>query len=290
MSTPVDDARFARIAAQCAPTALLLRARPLTGGLSATVTALELALPDGSRRTLVVRQHGAADLARNPRVAAAEYRLLRLLQTEGVLAPAPIWLDESGAILPEPYVVCEYVEGETDFAPADVTGFCDQLAAALARIHCISGDSHDLSFLPARPELLALGSPTSPVLLHGDFWPANVLWRDGQLVAVIDWEDAAVGDPLADIANARLELLLALGEAAMAEFTRHYREHANRRVDHDVPTSALTWTNLPLWDLVTAERVAPEIAGWGLTPAREQLFRDRLVWFTAAARAALQSR
>ena len=27
-----------------------------------------------------------------------------------------------------------------------------------------------------------------PVLLHGDFWPGNILWRDGRLVAVIDWE------------------------------------------------------------------------------------------------------
>jgi aminoglycoside phosphotransferase (APT) family kinase protein len=34
-----------------------------------------------------------------------------------------------------------------------------------------------------------------------------VLWRDGRIVAVIDWEDAQVGDPLADLANTRLELL-----------------------------------------------------------------------------------
>jgi aminoglycoside phosphotransferase (APT) family kinase protein len=32
------------------------------------------------------------------------------------------------------------------------------------------------------------------VLLHGDFWPGNTLWKDGQLVAIIDWEDAASGD------------------------------------------------------------------------------------------------
>jgi aminoglycoside phosphotransferase (APT) family kinase protein len=40
------------------------------------------------------------------------------------------------------------------------------------------------------------------VLLHGDFWPGNALWRDGALVAILDWEDAAIGDPLADVANA----------------------------------------------------------------------------------------
>jgi aminoglycoside phosphotransferase (APT) family kinase protein len=43
---------------------------------------------------------------------------------------------------------------------------------------------------PARFALLSL--------LHGDYWPDNTLWRDGRLVCVIDWEDAALGDPLAD--------------------------------------------------------------------------------------------
>jgi aminoglycoside phosphotransferase (APT) family kinase protein len=39
---------------------------------------------------------------------------------------------------------------------------------------------------------------------------------------VIDWEDAAIGCPLADLANARLELLWAAGGEAMEEFTRRY--------------------------------------------------------------------
>ncbi len=32
------------------------------------------------------------------------------------------------------------------------------------------------------------------VLLHGDFWPGNTLWRNGSLLAVIDWEQPAAGD------------------------------------------------------------------------------------------------
>jgi len=38
-----------------------------------------------------------------------------------------------------------------------------------------------------------------PRLVHGDFRPANLLVRDGRLVAVIDWEDAMAGHWLADI-------------------------------------------------------------------------------------------
>jgi aminoglycoside phosphotransferase (APT) family kinase protein len=36
---------------------------------------------------------------------------------------------------------------------------------------------------------------------------------------VLDWEDAAIGDPLADVANVRLELLWARGIEAMEPFT-----------------------------------------------------------------------
>ena len=39
---------------------------------------------------------------------------------------------------------------------------------------------------------------------------------------MIDWEDAAIGDPLADLANARLEILWAYGWDAMTTFTARY--------------------------------------------------------------------
>ena len=71
-------------------------------------------------------------------------------------------------------------------------------------------------------------------LLHGDYWNGNQIWNRGQLVGVIDWEDAALGDPLADVANARLEILWAFGIDAMQTFTRHYQAMTN-----------IDFTNLP---------------------------------------------
>ncbi|MEZ4718614.1 MAG: phosphotransferase [Caldilineaceae bacterium] len=67
-----------------------------------------------------------------------------------------------------------------------------------------------------------LPSQHAPVLLHGDFWPGNVLWQDGRLTGVIDWEGASAWGSLADVANAHLELLWAWGPAAMAAFTVDY--------------------------------------------------------------------
>jgi aminoglycoside phosphotransferase (APT) family kinase protein len=37
-------------------------------------------------------------------------------------------------------------------------------------------------------------------LLHGDYQPAHVLVVDGTVSAIIDWGDAATGDPLWDVA------------------------------------------------------------------------------------------
>jgi aminoglycoside phosphotransferase (APT) family kinase protein len=103
-----------------------------------------------------------------------------------------------------------------------------------------------------------------------------VLWRDGRIVAVIDWEDAQVGDPLADLANTRLELLWAFGPQAMQAFTRRYGA-----------LHAVDWTDLPYWDLCAALRPAGRLASWGLDPATANKMRARHRLFVRQAGARL---
>jgi len=75
-------------------------------------------------------------------------------------------------------------------------------------------------------ETLAAATPfprqNAPALLHGDYWPGNILWQAGRLAAVIDWEDAELGDPLADLAISRLIFYGFYGREAMQAFTRQY--------------------------------------------------------------------
>ena len=79
---------------------------------------------------------------------------------------------------------------------------------------------------------------------------------DGErLAGVIDWEDAALGDPLADVANARLEILWAFGPEAMADFTQHYQSLTGQ-----------DFNGLPYWDLCAAIRPAGKLGNWGLAP------------------------
>jgi aminoglycoside phosphotransferase (APT) family kinase protein len=155
MAEPSADDIFARVARRIDPRSRLLRAWELTGGVSARVTALEIELPGGHRQKLLVRQHGAADLERNPRIAADEFRLLQLLHAAGVAAPRPHYLDQSGEIFATPYVVIEYIEGEPALAPADAANAVLQLATHLARIHAVDRARLDLSFLPRQEATIA---------------------------------------------------------------------------------------------------------------------------------------
>jgi aminoglycoside phosphotransferase (APT) family kinase protein len=304
MTTSQPWTQFAQLAQRVEPGSTLLRAWDMPGGVSARVTALEVARPDGSTRKLITRQHGAVDLQQNPQIAADEFRLLGLLRAAGVAAPTPYDVDQSGEMVSTPCIVMEYVEGETVFALDAVPDLTSQLAAQLARIHQIDGTRADVSFLPQQAQRVArlLGERPTPggpsedeerlratleaawpwpqrnraALLHGDFWPGNILWRGEKLAAVVDWEDAALGDPLADMANSRLELLWAFGAEAMRRFTREYQA-----------LHALDWANLPLWDMWAALRPIGKMDAWDDNDHARQTRHERHRWFIAQAYEAL---
>jgi aminoglycoside phosphotransferase (APT) family kinase protein len=277
------------------PAFRLLRAWPLTGGVSAQVTALEIERPDGSVFRAVARLHGAVDLARNPAVAATEYRLLALVTAHGVAAPRPLLLDDTCELFPAPVIVIEFIDGATDFEPVDLSGYLSQMAVQLARIHAVPA-APALHFLPRKENVLPppsaaldhsmsedriraalegaapLTPRNTPVVLHGDYWPGNVLWRDGQLAAIIDWEDAAAGDPLADLSNCRLELLWWFGPDAMHAFTHSY-----------LTLHALDTADLAYWDLRAALLPCGRLGSWGLDASTETRMRERHAWFVTQA-------
>ena len=286
------------------PQSRLLHAWPLAGGVSAQMTAFEIERTNGLIVKMVVRCHGEVDRAQNPDIAAHEFRLLKILRSARIAVPAPIYLDQPESIFPTPCIVVEYIEGATDFAPADLSDTLQQMARQLVRIHRMDGANADLVFLPRhtcgfdkRPtvlddslsegrirDALELAWPlkhadlaNAPVLLHGDFWPGNILWHGSQLVAVVNWEDAMVGDPLADVANSRLEILWAFGRDAMHRFTDLMRS-----------MTAIDFADLAYWDLCAALRPAGKLGSWGLDADAEQAMRVKHAWFVDQALGALK--
>lgn len=307
---------YRQISSKIWPGAEFVRCSDLEGGLSAQVTAIEAGLSGGRVVRAVVRRYGAADRKRNPDIARDQFELHLGLHRNRLAVPKPLLFDDSGRIFDVPFLVLEYIEGSTELDPQNVEGGIRQLAAHLAKIHKISGTASIVSMLPPveqlclsklgyceacsesgsreknvteRPaseervrELLRSVMPlprrNPPVLIHGDYWPGNVLWKDGCLAAVIDWEDAAVGDPLVDVSNARLEILWAFGPAGMEEFTRHYLEQMPE----------VDFADLPYWDLYAAIRLAPsEFACWGLEAEKENITRERHREFVDKALSAL---
>jgi aminoglycoside phosphotransferase (APT) family kinase protein len=291
MTESQEDKKFEQVVQKMDPQRKLLRTWKLKGGVSAQVTALETLRTDGDTQKMIVRQHGDVDLKHNPQIAADEFKLLHLLHSVGLAVPTPYHLDQSGEIFSTPYIVIEYIEGKPEFAPAHVPDLILQLAMHLSLIHQVDCSQLDVSFLPKLAQRYAemlrerpttvdesldeghirdaleavwpLPQRNAAVLLHGDFWPGNILWKDEQLVAVIDWEDAAVGDPLADIANSRLEILWACGMEAMQRFTDQYRS-----------MTSIDFIHLPYWDLCAALRPVAQIAQWGLDDITERTMRE----------------
>jgi aminoglycoside phosphotransferase (APT) family kinase protein/uridine kinase len=288
-----ETQKFERLAQRISAGGELLRAWKLEGGVSAETSAFEVRAHDGRTKKFVVRLHGERDRYRDPQIAEHEYELLKKVTAAGVPAPKPRFLDAAGEFFGLPALVIDYVDGEIGPGRIDPGAFVEDFASALVEIHRVDVTRSDLSSLRRRTAeeawqaALAAGVHRSdssdgdslpdlnaPVLLHGDYWPGNTLWRNDKLVAVLDWEDAAYGEPLADVANARLELLWSLGVEAMDAFTHRYSELAS-----------INMSQLPYWDLWADQRLFNRAGSWSLS---EDQLRDLEVKHRAFVRQAVE--
>lgn len=251
---------------------VLLRSSPLTGGVSSRVEALEIGLPDGSTRAVVLRSPGPPWKPHNPELARREHDLLGWLHARGLPVPRPLLL--AG---PAHYVM-ERVQGSVD--PPHLEDALEQMAETLARLHALPLEEAPplparedpiawlLEHLPEDQRELRAALARAPArearrtLVHGDFWPGNLLWRDGALVAVLDWEDVAVGDPLSDVACCHLELRY-----------KHGLEIADRLVASYARRAAVDRDGLALWQALVSTAALDAMALWGLEPSLEAHMR-----------------
>ena len=236
------------------PSLALVSVRPLSG----RAFRLVVRGPEQASKRLILLSHSAADRKRNPHIARDEFRLLQTLQPAGLALAQPLHLALDHA---PPFFITTYIAGSPRFAAGVGPAFCQRLAAALSGIHAVDLAQHDLSFLPQQADRLAeyldaaepanqrirnamrraahTVKPNAAALLHGDYWLGNLLWQDDELCGIIDWEDAMLGDPLADLGKSRLEMLWALGAAAMNDYTEAYLDLS----------PGLDASALPFWDL-----------------------------------------
>lgn len=261
----------------------------LKGGVSAQMWVFE-AGEEG--RTLVARLPGQ-HIQEKDNAIDAEFRNLAAVGRAGIKAPQAIYLEPSSLGQKARIYVMSFVEGKADLGPELREGHLDQFARCLAKIHQLDVGAGDLSLVrrlqnpwmprgeeadvalrepEIRKALEAFGpqegdNPT--VLRHGDMWPGNVLWKNGELAAVVDWENASLGDPLADLSICRLDLLWVFGWDAMEEFTESYLAH------NPVATRLL-----PYFDLVASLRPMNDLKRWA--PAYVEFGRPDITYETLA--------
>lgn len=190
-------------------------------------------------RNWVLRRPPLAMRAAAAHSMRREFRVLSALAGSAVPVPTPVHLCDDPAVIGAEFYVMEQVEGrivrspgDVDFGPAAARRCSEALVETLAAIHTVPFEEvglrdfgrpagylsrqldrwhEQLDGLPDAPAgLRELGArlrgrlpESGPVgLIHGDYRLDNLVLDPsdpGRIVAVLDWEMATVGDPLADL-------------------------------------------------------------------------------------------
>ncbi|MCW5823420.1 MAG: phosphotransferase [Cyanobacteria bacterium TGS_CYA1] len=270
-----SDRKFAQVVSSLDPAARLIEVRKLSGGISAEMTALKFG-DDKTVSSVVVRRHSEKSFEENPNIAHFEFEVLKFMRQAGLPVPHPYHLDITGKIFRRPFAVLGLLEGDTIYAPDDKLTYGQKMAEMLMVIHSTTGQSDllpeqkkrldkDLAKtkdkwddaieeqkIRARLKSIWPGIKLNESkVLHGDFWPGNILWQDGEITGVLDWEDCEFGDPLLEIAITRFDLLCICGVECMEAFTSRYIER-----------SCIDGSNLPVYDLFASLRPAGKLGEW----------------------------
>jgi aminoglycoside phosphotransferase (APT) family kinase protein len=270
----LSPAALSRVRDAVAPGARVVRVRPLHGGLSSSVHLVHLA----GHAAVIVRRYGAYTQAAEPEACQREFRILGVLTQMGQPVPAPLLLDAEGGPFGAPTIVMSRLPGRPLLVPHNLADYLTQMARALVRLHTLPVD--DFAFLPDQRVYVerALQPDRRPseadplqasvwaaahdrwskvarnnerrAVLHGDYWPGNLLWSRQRLVGIVDWEQPRLGDPTKDVATCRGDLSILFGLEAADAFLQAYLT-AGGSVD-----------NLDFWDLLIATWAVREIGGW----------------------------
>lgn len=258
----------------------LIHFEPLTGGVSSEVFLIE-AKQNKTKIKLVLR-YEAGPPSKND--IKNEFNLLQALANTNIPSAEPLFIDTSCKILDKPFMLLSFLEGDINIPNTDNLDLITKMADQLRSIHSINPallpdlpiqiDPIEglLKYLPKGDEWMEIRNYLSSlkntafegqrVFLHGDFWPGNILWAKDQIVAVIDWDYAAIGDPISDLAVSSLEMRYEFGKEGMNRLCEAYLKH-----------SMIDNSRFSLWLISIASSTLHFINQWNLSEAKKNLIK-----------------
>jgi aminoglycoside phosphotransferase (APT) family kinase protein len=211
--------------------------RQFHGGMSNPTFLLEA---DGGARRFVMRKQPPGTLLASAHQVDREFRVMRALAGSGVPVPPARALCQDRSVIGTDFYVMDYVPGRilTDaglpgFTMADRAALYDDFGRVLAALHEVDPATVGLAefgrpgdfiarqlarftrqyrdaqteAIPAMEALIERLPSLAPggarvAIVHGDYKLGNVMVHptEPRIVAVLDWELATLGDPLADLA------------------------------------------------------------------------------------------
>ena len=250
----------------------IINVSELSGGFSTDVFLLELTKSENISK-LVLRMEAGLPSENS---AKTEYKLLECLKETTIPSAVPVYLDSSGSLLGKPFFISSYIEGSQNLGSKDDAFFIEIIANQLKNIHMVNTDNLPklplrvdpleglLDYLPKKDNWIEIREYIKELsfekynadfkLLHGDFWPGNLLWKSDNIVGVVDWDYAAIGDPLYDLAVSCLMFRYLYGQQDMESFKVAY-----------IDQSEFDEKRFLLWSINIASSTLYFINEWRLT-------------------------
>jgi aminoglycoside phosphotransferase (APT) family kinase protein len=248
---PVPERALRWAAAAIGAGARVRSARALVGGTSSAVHALNVERACGRVDELVLRRFVRLDwLAEEPDVAIREAAALTLIAASEPPTPRLVAVDPDGELAGAPAVLMTMLPGRIEWNPPEPEAFLRALAELLVAVHVTpipAGavippyEPYDVK-MPRAPawasqpeawrraiEVLEGSQPEGERLfIHRDYHPGNVLWRGRRVSGLVDWVNASIGSPWADVGHCRVNLAGECSQAAAARFLALYRAVSGR--------------------------------------------------------------
>jgi len=239
--------------------------RQMQGSTSSTLFRVSL---DDSAQSWVLRCFTNSEwLIHEPDLVEHESAALEILAQSDLPAPHLVAADPDGQACGVPALLMTSLPGRVDLTPHSFMDWLQQMAQPLEPLHVVPAPDFHWHYYPYVSPLDAdpptwSNSPDlwlraievarqpwpsfTPVFIHRDYHPVNVLFDRGQLSGIVDWPNACLGPADFDIAWCRAKLSSMFGIDAANTFLKACRDHAGNGFTYN-----------PFWDILAAIEVLP---------------------------------